>query len=172
MALIICPECGKQISDKAVCCIYCGYPLSKQKNMKFCPYCGKQVEVENQFCPYCGKSFINGDVSNAPPTEETNIVDIMDFKSKLDHSDDPTKLQQTQLIQQQRLLEEQQKQYDAQAKCPRCGSTSLSGGKQGFGVGKAVAGAALFGGVGVLAGGIGANKTVVTCLNCGYKFKL
>ena len=36
---------------------------------------------------------------------------------------------------------------------------------------KAVAGAVLLGGVGLLAGGIGANKTVVTCMNCGYKFK-
>lgn len=27
MALIICPECGKQISDKAEHCIGCGYPL-------------------------------------------------------------------------------------------------------------------------------------------------
>lgn len=27
MALIKCPECGKQISDKAEHCIGCGYPL-------------------------------------------------------------------------------------------------------------------------------------------------
>lgn len=27
MALIICPECGKQISDEAEHCIGCGYPL-------------------------------------------------------------------------------------------------------------------------------------------------
>ena len=29
MALIICPECGKEISDKAKCCIHCGYPLEE-----------------------------------------------------------------------------------------------------------------------------------------------
>lgn len=29
MALINCPECGKQISDKADACIYCGYPIAK-----------------------------------------------------------------------------------------------------------------------------------------------
>ena len=28
MALIKCPECGRQISDKAPACIYCGFPLS------------------------------------------------------------------------------------------------------------------------------------------------
>ena len=29
MALIKCPECGKEISDKADVCIGCGFPLSK-----------------------------------------------------------------------------------------------------------------------------------------------
>lgn len=29
MALIKCPECGKEISDKAQTCIHCGYPLSE-----------------------------------------------------------------------------------------------------------------------------------------------
>ena len=27
MALITCPECGKEISDQAPACIHCGYPL-------------------------------------------------------------------------------------------------------------------------------------------------
>lgn len=27
MALIICPECGKEVSDKSEVCIHCGYPL-------------------------------------------------------------------------------------------------------------------------------------------------
>ncbi|MGM9564269.1 MAG: zinc-ribbon domain-containing protein [Faecousia sp.] len=28
MAMIVCPECGKDISDKAKKCVYCGYPLA------------------------------------------------------------------------------------------------------------------------------------------------
>ena len=55
--------------------------------------------------------------------------------------------------------------------CPRCGSTSLSGQKHGYGVGKAAAGVLLVGGIGLVAGGIGANKVKVTCLNCGYQFR-
>lgn len=105
-------------------------------------------------------------------SSNTDVVDIMDYKNDLDLPTDMVRLQQAQIIQQQRQLEEQRRQFEAQAKCPKCGSTSLSGGKQGFGYGKAVAGAVLLGGVGLLAGGIGANKTVVTCLNCGYKFKM
>ena len=31
MALINCPECGKQISDKAAQCIHCGCPIEKKQ---------------------------------------------------------------------------------------------------------------------------------------------
>lgn len=55
--------------------------------------------------------------------------------------------------------------------CPKCGSTSLSANKKGFSAGKATAGIFLTGGLaGAVAGGIGANKVEVTCLNCGHKF--
>ena len=30
MALINCPECGKEISDKSKVCIHCGYPISEE----------------------------------------------------------------------------------------------------------------------------------------------
>ncbi|EEG75430.1 zinc ribbon domain-containing protein [[Clostridium] hylemonae] len=33
MALIICPECKKQVSDQAEVCIHCGYPLAKLRNI-------------------------------------------------------------------------------------------------------------------------------------------
>ena len=32
MALINCPECEKQVSDKAVSCPNCGYPISQMVN--------------------------------------------------------------------------------------------------------------------------------------------
>lgn len=31
MALIICPECKKEVSDQAEVCIHCGYPLKKEE---------------------------------------------------------------------------------------------------------------------------------------------
>lgn len=33
MAIIQCPECGKEVSDKTKSCIHCGYPLTKKKNI-------------------------------------------------------------------------------------------------------------------------------------------
>lgn len=57
-----------------------------------------------------------------------------------------------------------------QVKCPRCGSTQISADKKGFSGTKAVAGAALTGGIGLLAGTIGSNRIKITCLNCGHIF--
>ena len=56
--------------------------------------------------------------------------------------------------------------------CPKCGSTSLSANQKGFGIGKAVVGAAAFGAIGLAAGNIHKHKLRVTCLNCGHSWKL
>ncbi len=42
--------------------------------------------------------------------------------------------------------------------------------EKGFGIGKAVAGATIAGGIGLVAGNLGAKKVRVTCLNCGKQF--
>ena len=55
--------------------------------------------------------------------------------------------------------------------CPKCGSNQLHASKKGFSGKKAVAGAVLTGGVGLLAGTIGSNKIQITCLACGRTFK-
>ena len=55
--------------------------------------------------------------------------------------------------------------------CPKCGSTSISANKKGFGFGKAVVGAALVGPTGLVGGTLGANKIQITCLHCGHKYK-
>ena len=61
--------------------------------------------------------------------------------------------------------------YSTTPTCPKCGSTSITTMKKGFGVGKAAAGVAVAGPVGALAGGIGANETFNVCQNCGHKWK-
>lgn len=52
--------------------------------------------------------------------------------------------------------------------CPQCQSESVSANQKGFSGKKAVAGALLTGGVGLLAGTIGSKKIIITCLNCAH----
>lgn len=59
---------------------------------------------------------------------------------------------------------------DSPVQCPKCHSTSLSAQKRGFSGGKAVAGAVLTGGVGLLAGLHGKDKLAIYCMNCGHSW--
>lgn len=63
-----------------------------------------------------------------------------------------------------------EKQEEDKLYCPHCGSSQLVANKKGFGAGKALTGAVLTGGIGLLAGFIGSGKVKVTCLKCGRKF--
>ncbi len=44
MAIIKCPECGKDVSDKAEACIHCGYPL-KEEDQRECPDLAEDLTV-------------------------------------------------------------------------------------------------------------------------------
>ncbi len=50
MALINCPECGKQISSSAKQCVHCGCAFS------VCPECGNVTVGSFEVCPSCGYS--------------------------------------------------------------------------------------------------------------------
>ena len=56
-------------------------------------------------------------------------------------------------------------------KCPRCGSKQLTGNKRGFGLGIALVGGVLLGGVGLLGGFLGSGKVKITCLKCGHSWQ-
>lgn len=57
--------------------------------------------------------------------------------------------------------------------CPACGSTSgwkkVQTSNKGFSVGKAAAGAALLGPIGLVGGALGKKKDTYYCTNCGFR---
>ncbi len=67
MALIKCPECGKEISDQAESCPNCGTPMKKGEK-KFCKHCGESIDKDCVVCPKCGKQV--EEISN----QDKNIV--------------------------------------------------------------------------------------------------
>ncbi len=72
------------------------------------------------------------------------------------------------IAQQPSLTPTQSEEYLC---CPKCGSRELHSDKKGFSGGKALAGAVLTGGIGLLAGTIGSKDVQITCLKCGKQFK-
>ena len=95
-----------------------------------CPECGKEISNQAASCPNCGMPLCQTTIKSAP----------------VPHPNDD-------------LL-----------RCPKCYSTNLHVDKTGFSGGKAIAGAVVAGGIGILAGAIGSHNIDVTCLKCGHKF--
>lgn len=67
MALINCPECGRQISNQAEKCPGCGFPIGQMNpqpnysqrqrqsvQMQTCPQCGLENPLSQSICPRCG----------------------------------------------------------------------------------------------------------------------
>ena len=76
MALIKCPECGKEISDKANACIHCGYPLNEQKedvgitdfHLRRRPHINEDVlnyKIQKIYCKDIVKLIINNFCKNS-----------------------------------------------------------------------------------------------------------
>lgn len=125
----------------------------------YCSYCGAENPKYSKFCGNCGEII------------KVEFTSKTETNSNLDYHKENIKMQLESLKIQQQQLAEQKKQFKSMAKCPHCGSTSLSGNKKGFGIGKAVVGASALVPLGLVMGNIGAKKIKVTCLKCGKKFK-
>jgi RNA polymerase subunit RPABC4/transcription elongation factor Spt4 len=126
----------------------------------YCKNCGKQIDDDSKFCSECGASVSLGD------TTTKSSENVLSKPITVKNTPWPTSKPQSK---RERIKENKQ---NGVACCPKCGSTSLSANKKGFGIGKAVVGAALTGGIGLVAGNIGAKKVWVTCLNCGHRWKM
>jgi len=67
MALICCPECGKQVSDQAVSCPFCGYPLASISRPGHEPLQASSMSDQELQTP--------GDTPPASP-QQVEIVDV------------------------------------------------------------------------------------------------
>ena len=61
MALIKCRECGREISDQAEECIYCGYKLKRM----VCPECHNLVGSDDLICSNCGYNLRQENMNNS-----------------------------------------------------------------------------------------------------------
>ena len=53
MAIMECPNCGEQVSDKAKKCVHCGAVLIPEEK-RYCQECGAELDAEADVCPKCG----------------------------------------------------------------------------------------------------------------------
>ena len=145
MSLITCPECGARISDKASCCVQCGYPL---QNVDKTPdlYCVKRI----------ADKWVLGKARSSGITKDRADI-LLDFIIK--------NRGEAEVVPDENSKSVNQKMMDyidinfnknAPVMCPRCKSTQIVTGQRGFSL---------------ITGFIGSNKTVNRCSKCGYTWQ-
>ena len=160
MALINCPECGREISDKAVSCPNCGYPINNSNQADSYTIILENIGVNKVQVIKCIREINGIDLLPAKNIAESAPV-VFAYNISLEKATEiKEKFECIGAFASIRKYNENdsitQKINLQQNRCPRCGSTSITTGQRGYSL---------------LTGFIGSSKTVNRCGNCGYSWK-
>lgn len=160
MSLIQCPECGKEISNKATSCPHCGYPILNSNIVNsynvILNACGvNRAQVRRILMETLNIKMIDTQniINNTPCIIAKNISqeNAIKFKNIFEGVGASIKINTEQtnyeLFEQIKINE---------IRCPNCGSNQITTGQRGFSF---------------VTGFIGANKTVNRCAKCGYNWQ-
>lgn len=148
MALINCPECGNQISDRSDKCIHCGYPLSNGK----CVIEGIEFDLTDIKEKVLNSNIGDYEVKNQIALELAYRVRKISIYGALKIIDI---IKETGEVPKTFDASYMRREAHPQICCPKCHSTQITTGSRGFSM---------------VTGFIGAGKTVNRCAKCGHKW--
>ena len=170
MALIKCPECGKEISDKAKACIHCGYPLDYLETTSEQPVVPKDnalynvilvdtknvVKAISAYQGLSGSKLIDAKerIMKRPCIIARNVSrsEADSIKNQFEALGDTTVAIESTDGKSEYVNEVKRDEL----RCPKCGSTAVEIGQRGFSI---------------MTGFLGAGQTMNRCGNCGHKWK-
>lgn len=173
MALITCPECGKEISDKSDKCIHCGYPLNNVLN---CYYdviyngfsypklkCDNQAKLIGCLRKIMGERSLSEykRIIDSPPytlfrslsKENADWVyaTLEPFRCSIEIKASTSSPEESDNHKLDAYV-----QSGGTVVCPRCGSNQIATGQRGY---------SLF------TGFLGSSRTMNRCAKCGYSWQ-
>lgn len=172
MALIKCPECGKEISDKSKQCIHCGYPLDELQasdtnqsyRVVLIDYGTNKVQVIKAIREVTGMGLAEAkQLSESLPQVVQSGIDMKEcgliqshFESvgatvEIQNDKDPFDRNTALANKQFSKIKDKNN-----ITCPRCGSSAIATTNRGFSL---------------MTGFIGSGSPRNVCQNCGYKWK-
>ena len=165
MALIKCPECGREVSDKAPACIHCGYPLENAISTN--PQTANSLKkvLIPSYGEFTSQRLISiriirevtgKGLTDAKTLVERNnpivVVDGVDFDTANRIANQFIKEGiDAQIIDSSCIVKTQKAPC-----CPKCGSTALATVNRGYSL---------------TLGVIGSGSPVNVCQACGHKWK-
>lgn len=179
MALIICPECGKEISDKASACPNCGCPVdeyNKEQEITIEEKFDKQfIDIYNEYAK-CSVLWV--DKKRREALNERMGMDKKTAQKMLDDYRRELRIKYYEkhperITTQKSVNEFEHKQTENKIPhCPKCRSTAISYESKKLSLGRAAVGGILAGPAGAVLGGVTSKKGYAVCLNCGKRWKI
>ncbi|MDB6475329.1 zinc-ribbon domain-containing protein [Blautia wexlerae] len=150
MALIKCPECNREISDKTEYCIHCGFPLK-----------------QNYTIIINGKIYSCEAIQNAINDYKNNIIDRNHFCGIIMRSINNTHALSTHYalklcnyiednLEIPKEFNGESEEEENKPHCPKCNSTAISITTRGYSF---------------IKGFVGSGKPMNVCQKCGYKWQ-
>lgn len=186
MALITCPECGREISDKAVSCPGCGYPVQDNpvdERSDLDRLVDEIYEIYPKEKVKAIKKLREATGMNLKPAK-----DIMDKKfqglnatatiNKSVSEQEKINKNKEELRENLNNLGKSLSIFTNLSKnpktphCPKCKSTSITYDTKKLSVTRGVVGYGLAGPAGAVMGGLSSKKGYAVCLNCGKRWKI
>lgn len=181
MALIKCPECGRDVSDKSKQCVHCGFPLDQIKSTENTAYAMYLVDSINKNANIILFRILLEEHYNVPKNEANHIIveyhkghkpiKILDgvkfenieyIKKDFEHIGFFVKEEKSNCINDTSNYNIEGIKYslDSLPKCPTCGSTNI----EKISVSKKFTSGILFG---LFSSN---NGKTFHCKSCGYKW--
>ncbi len=168
MALIKCPECGKEISDKANVCIHCGYPLHKEDSQKI----RTVTSLKKVIIPCCKnqpflipaikivREVTGLGLAQAKALVESNnpvVIRDIDLNKATDIAEQFISIGvNAKIADLDEIVSATSSKNEKTPRCPMCGSPSIATINRGYSM---------------MWGILGSGAPVNICQSCGYKFK-
>lgn len=174
MALIKCPECGKEISDKSKQCIHCGYPLDELKinntnqlyKIVLTDHGKNKVQTIAKIREFTGMGLAEAKkFSESLPQiiqagismNECDLIQshFLSVGATVEIQPDTESVSKNTVLENKPITKAVVKDKNVIA-CPKCGSTAIVTTNRGFSI---------------MTGFIGSGSPRNVCQNCGYKWK-
>lgn len=158
MALIKCPECGKDVSDKATACIHCGCPtgISSKYQVVIDGYNDTDTAAFAGINQVFNKNLSYEQAMQMLNNGPCTIVETESYEEAARYAEELA----TWWINVHIVSGEKEVMLTSdrnKVKCPRCMCTEISTISRGYSI---------------LWGFIGSGKPINVCKKCGYKWKL